>query len=358
MEDKDKTALDFSVPYNNNPELLPELFKLNEQSGNSIREIFLCAPQEHFGSGRVTRPVTSEEFTETVKRIHEHGIQTNLVMNSTCEGSRWYSREVMRATMELVRECHEGLGVRAITIANPLYVSEVRKNFPDIEICASVLGDIDCVQRAVIYREAGADVISTDTNINRNLELLEKIKEATGARLKLLVNEGCLYKCPFRKFHFNATSHVSKEIAEGIDDVSFADFFGAGIGVIARNHSQLLKSCWIRPEDLRRYSGITSYFKVVGRAQLNSFIIRSTRAYLNESWDGDMLDIVTGCSKRFSMINGAYLDNEKLGECGFFDKVTSCYNDCSRCSYCDELAKKLVKLGVMTKAKLQDMDKA
>ena len=81
--------------------------------------------------------------------------------------------------------------------------------FPDIGICASVLGSIDCVQRVVIYREAGADVITPDVNINRNLVLLKEIKEATNARLKLLVNEGCLYKCPFRQFHFNAKTHVT-----------------------------------------------------------------------------------------------------------------------------------------------------
>jgi hypothetical protein len=37
---------------------------------------------------------------------------------------------------------------------------------------------------AVIYREAGADVITPDANVNRNLGLLKEIKEATVARLK------------------------------------------------------------------------------------------------------------------------------------------------------------------------------
>jgi collagenase-like PrtC family protease len=86
---------------------------------------------------------------------------------------------------------------------------------PDIEICASVLGDIDCVQRAVIYRKAGADVITPDVNINRDLKLLKQIKEATNAELKLMVNEGCLYKCPFRKFHFTCIPHFPNRLIYG-----------------------------------------------------------------------------------------------------------------------------------------------
>jgi collagenase-like PrtC family protease len=358
MEEKVKNPLEFSVPYNNSPDLLLALCKLNEESRNNIKEIFLCAPQEYFGSGRITSLVNIDEFRATIKQIHDYGIQVNLVMNSTCDGSQWYSQDTIQATMKVIGEVHESLCVKAITIANPLYIAEVRKNFPNIEITASVLGDIDCVQRAVIYRDAGADIICPDVNINRNLNLLEKLKKATGARLKLLINEGCIYKCPFRKFHFNATSHVSKEIDECIPEVSFADFFGAGISVITKENSQLLKSCWIRPENLRLYGGITNYFKIAGRAQLNSFIIRSAQAYLDERWSGDMLDLVTGCSKRFSLAYGAYLDNERLGESGFFEKILTCDEDCTRCNYCEELARDLVKLGVMTQAKFQDTGRA
>jgi collagenase-like PrtC family protease len=251
---------------------------------------------------------------------------------------------------------HEEHGVEAVTISNPLYISKVRRRFPDIEICASVLGNIDCVQRAVIYHKAGADVITPDVNINRNLGLLKEIKEATKARLKLLVNEGCLYKCPFRQFHFNAKSHASKEVNKAGVDVSFADFFGAGTQVIREDLSQLLKSCWIRPEDIRKYSEITTYFKLVCRSQLKSFVVRAARAYLEESWDGDLFDLVSGCSKRFSINEGAYLNNKALDICGYFKMVTTCDNKCSQCSYCENLAEQLIVLEVFTPEKAEDTD--
>ena len=45
--------LEFSVPYNNDPETLAEIFRFKEHKGNRIREIYLSGPQEYSGSGRI-----------------------------------------------------------------------------------------------------------------------------------------------------------------------------------------------------------------------------------------------------------------------------------------------------------------
>ena len=344
--------LEFSIPFNQDPETLREIFKLAKTGSNRIREIYLSGPQEHSGSGRVSRKQDLSQTIELVNQIHKHNIRVNLCMNSTCEGSDWYAPDVVKAKLEYLRQMHEEHGVEAVTIANPLYIKEVRKNLPDMEICASVLGDIDCVQRAVLYNRAGANVITPDVNINRNLKLLKEIKEAANVELRLMVNEGCLYKCPYRRFHFNYVSHRSKEQgASRMDGVFFANCQQ----VTRKDHSQILKSCWIRPEDTRKYSGITNYFKIVGRARPKSFVIRSIKAYLKESWDGDLLDILSSSLNLFSLQEFAHLDNKSLGKYKFFEKVTSCDRNCSQCGYCEELAQKLIKLGVLTKARLEDM---
>ncbi len=348
-------ALEFSIPYNNDPETLTEAFQLKALNQNSIVEVYLSGPQTYAGSGRIVPEMDMAAFTGTVDRIHRAGLRVNLVLNSTCEGAEWYSQKTLAATLAYLRLAHEEHGVEAITTANPLYISAIRKRLPGVEICASVLGNIDCVQRAVIYREAGADTITPDVNINRDLELLREIKEATGARLKLLVNEGCLYKCPFRQFHFNAKSHLSKEVNKPDIDVSFGDFFGAGAEVIRKDLAQLLKSCWIRPEDIRKYSDITRYFKLVCRSKPKSFVIRAIKAYMEEAWAGDLLDLVSGCSNRISANEGIYLDNRVLEDCHFFDTVTRCDHTCSRCDYCRMLAAQVIQTGVFTPEKGEDV---
>jgi collagenase-like PrtC family protease len=348
-------SLEFSVPYNNDSDTLEALFALKQFGNNRITEVYLSGPQEYSGSGRIVPEIALESFLEIVDRIHQEGLRVNLVLNSTCEGSEWYSRKTVASTIEYLELMCGEHGVEALTLANPLYMKIIREKLPDVEICASVLGNIDCVQRAVIYRKAGADTITPDVNINRNLKLLEEIKETTQAKLRILVNEGCLFKCPFRQFHFNAQSHVSKQVSEAGLDVTFADFFGAGTQVIREDPAQLLKSCWIRPEDLRRYGEVATNFKLACRSQLKSFVVRVATAYMGESWDGDLLDLVSGCCKRFSMSHGAYLNNKALEAFKFFETVTACGNDCGRCSYCEQLAQQMLGLGLYSAEKREDL---
>lgn len=122
-------ALDFSVPYNSDKETLREIFRLNKSSKNRVREIYLSGPQRYSGSGRVAPEININELIDVVHEIHSEGIRVNLALNSTCEGSEWYSQEVVDSTMEYIGKMHGEQGVEAITIANPLYIKEVRKRF-------------------------------------------------------------------------------------------------------------------------------------------------------------------------------------------------------------------------------------
>jgi collagenase-like PrtC family protease len=348
--------LEFSVPYNNDPGTLPDIFRLKSKNGNRIREIYLSGPQEYSGSGRISPEMDFSEFAGIVDSIHREGIRVNLLLNSICEGSEWYSSPVLNSTMDYLKRVQEDHGIEAVTIANPLYVREVRRRFPNIEICASVLGDIDCVQKAVIFRKAGADAITPDVDINRDLSLLKRIKEKTGAEIKLMVNEGCLFRCAFRKFHFNYISHKSRKPGKGKKVRSEDNVFSLNcIQVSKSDPSQLLKSGWIRPEDARRYSGITSYFKIVGRTSSKSMLLRSLEAYLGESWDGDLLELMAGNIYSAGMSQLMHLDNKALDEIGFFDRVAACDKECSECDYCSAIIGKLMKRGVLTPAKIEDM---
>ena len=348
------SGLEFSVPYNNDPATLESVFQLKEQNGNRIREIYLSGPQEYAGSGRIASELGFGEFVRVVDSIHRQGIRVNLLLNSICEGSDWYSPAVLSSTMNYLKRVHEEHGVEALTIANPLYIREIKKRFPQIEVCASVLSDIDCVQKAVIFKKAGADVITPDVDINRDLNLLKRIKEKTGAEIKLMVNEGCLFRCAFRKFHFNYISHKSRKPEKGMraeDNV----FSLNCIQLSKSDPSQILKSGWIRPEDMRQYSEITGYFKLVGRTSSKTMILRCVEAYMNENWNGDLLELMAGNLYSIGMSQLMHLDNKTLDQIGFFDKVASCSKECSECDYCSAVVAKLIKRGVFTPEKIKDL---
>jgi collagenase-like PrtC family protease len=345
--------LEFSVPYNNDPDTLVEIFRFKHYGGNRIREIYLSGPQEHAGSGRIAPELDYDRFSQVVESIHKEGIRVNLLLNSICEGDDWYSPGVLKSTLGYLERAHAQQGIEAVTIANPLYIREVRKRFPNLEICASVLGDIDCVSKAAIFARAGADVLTPDVNINRDLALLERIRKTTGREIKLMVNEGCLFRCAFRKFHFNYISHKSrKPEGEKAEDNVFSMNC---IQVSQSDLSQILKSCWIRPEDARKYGEITGYFKLVGRTSSKSMLLRSLEAYLKESWDGDLLELMAGNLYSVAMSHLMHLDNKSLDAMDFFAKVTSCDKECSECTYCSELIGGLIRRGVFTPAKIEDL---
>jgi collagenase-like PrtC family protease len=348
--------LEFSVPYNNDPETLAEIFRFKEHKGNRIREIYLSGPQEYSGSGRIAPEMDFSGFADVVARIHREGIRVNLLLNSICEGGDWYSSQVLKSTMNYLERVFEEHGVEAITIANPLYIREVRRRFPDVEICASVLSDIDCVQKAVIFKKAGANVITPDVDINRNLPLLKRIKDAAQVEIKLMVNEGCLFRCAFRKFHFNYISHKSRNPDKTKNVKPEDNVFSLNCIQLSKSDpAQLLKSCWIRPEDAQRYGSITGYFKLVGRTSSKSMILRSLDAYMGESWDGDLLELMAGNLYSVGMSHLMHLDNKSLDAVKFFEKITSCDKECSECDYCSEIAGKLIRRGVFTSAKITDL---
>jgi collagenase-like PrtC family protease len=202
---------------------------------------------------------------------------------------------------------------------------------------------VDSVQKAIYFNKLGADVIVIDTDINRDMGLLLQIKKATTARLKLMPNLGCIYKCPFKNFHRTYTSHLSMNIATGKTRIGEKPpFFQQRCSrIVADEPYTIFQSSWIRPEDLRRYSGITNYFKISTRNTKGWNII--SRAYIEESWDGNLLDlIVDGALKSYSQSCDAYIDNRKLGEYNVFDKLLSCDQNCDRCDYCRELAATLI----------------
>jgi hypothetical protein len=106
---------------------------------------------------------------------------------------------------------------------------------------------------------------------------------------------------------------------------------------------------------MEKYSGISTFFKLVGRTSSTNMICRSIKAYMGEKWAGDLLELMAGNLYSCSMSNMLHLDNQSLDTEGFFEKVTSCDHECIDCNYCGELAQRLLKRGVLTTEKAKDM---
>jgi hypothetical protein len=84
-------------------------------------------------------------------------------------------------------------------------------------------------------------------------------------------------------------------------------------------------------------------------------LLRSLEAYLGENWDGDLLELMAGNLYSLAMSHLMNLDNKSLDAIGFFKAVTSCDKECIDCTYCSELARKLIRRGVFTPEKIKDL---
>lgn len=345
---------DFSLPFNGDIATLDRQLAMNGRNGNRVREVYLSVPPEIEGSGRAGggAELTMDEFVAVVQRIHRAGVGVNLTMNVTCGGSSWYESDHVERVCSFVRTMHEEHGVEAVTLANPFHIERVREACPEIEVAASVLGGIDCVMRAQTFADAGATVCTPATSINRDLKLLAAIHQRTGLEIKLMVNEGCLATCPYRPFHMNLISHRSKEGSAEGKDFSFA----CG-DILAKDPAELFRSNWVRPEELDRYAraGAATFFKVVGRDMLPSKVLRCSAAYLDQSYDGNLLDLLCSSVGFYGVEFSAYIDNKALDGTSYFRRLSTCNRRCYDCTYCDDLVRQHVRYGWVTEENLRDM---
>ena len=97
---------------------------------------------------------------------------------------------------------------------------------------------------------------------------------------------------------------------------------------------------------------------VMGRSCASAMVIRASKAYMDQSWEGDILDLMSGSINLFAVGYGGRLFNRDLEENHFFEKVSSCERNCSRYDYCSNLIKKHLNLKVLTSEKFDDLGPA
>jgi hypothetical protein len=178
--------------------------------------------------------------------------------------------------------------------------------------------------------------IVPDRALNRNPEKLTALSKAVknfdpAIRIELLANEGCMYQCPFK---FSHDAHISLSNTGLVKETTFQ--MNQNLGCQAyfnlRPHA-FLKSPFIRPEDIHHYQGIADGIKLCGRTRGVRFLKRCIRAYLNEYFGGNLLDLMDTPE---ILARQYHIDNTRLGK-RFFTTLTACTKVCKPCRICSEI---------------------
>lgn len=335
----------FSIPADFKTGTIDRYYEMNKAYKNSrVAETYgNITIGNKFGSGRAVNQLPAVDLLDLKKYIEysqDKGIGFNYTINATHLGNKEFTGEGVLEIKEFLSQLH-GIGVRLITAALPPLIEIIESLGCDFEIKASTLCQITNVNKAVAFKNKGVSRMVVDESINRNIKILRRIREEFGGKVELIINPICLKDCIYRMFHYNQIT----EDSTGISNKHGVNFYEHRC-VLQRhgNIGNVLRICFLRPEDLEYYSGIgINYFKLQGRhLVLVGDPVRTVKAYFDESFAGDLMDLIYMFQPQNSF--KIPIDNKKLDDFikPFLTKDDFCKRDCTACQYCDRYAKKII----------------
>ena len=285
-----------SVPTNWDPRLL-EFFE-----ENPIHNVYGMLDRDVWGGGKPSfiLPRVDRQIVEKhVRRLRDRGIAFTYLLNAPCFNNMEFDRETHRSLIDHIRWIRD-MGADSVAVSVPYLIELIKTQFPELNVRVSVIAVVDSVTKAEFYESLGVSEITLDFNINREFKKLGEIRRAVHCDLMLIVNDFCLFRCPYAIYHYNTIGHASQVMnsKDGfLIDNSMLNCFRQKLA----RPDEMIRSPWIRPEDLPHYEEIgIDYFKIAGRSRDTQYIMTTTQAYKEKSYSGNLLDLLEVVSKKIS----------------------------------------------------------
>ncbi len=346
---------------------------------SEVDSVFARLATDTTGGGRaayVLPLVNRRKAEEHIKYAHSKGIKFIYLYNASCLGNMEFSKEGRKRLEEEIEWVVEGAKVDAITVANNFLFRLLRKKYPKLSVGIGVFMKMGEIERFKYYQDQGAGYITITFNVMRDFKLLEKLRKNIKCEMHAFVNNICLFYCPHMVYHPNVLTHMSKTGSPS--SRVCVDYHTWTCDVIkCQKPAELIKSRWIRPEDLKTYEDMGfTHFKITDRSRASSWLVRATKAYVDRRYDGNLCDILSleipgdeksiqpEINKRFrrqllkycvsdqvwlkgsfgwGKLGRPYIDNRALdGFLEFYKKHDCSVSDCDKCGYCQRIADKAV----------------
>ncbi|MFH1381320.1 MAG: U32 family peptidase [Chloroflexota bacterium] len=332
----------------------------------SIYEVYGSLSSSPMGSMRTRASLpeaTTKDIGDFVQKLHTKGIKFSYALNAMTFRNSEYTAGGRKEIFKFLDWLKE-IRADSVIIANPFLAKLIKEHYT-FEVSVSSVACVDSVQKAADWQEMKVASIKLPLVANRNFLLLRSIIKNTTAEVEVMVNQLCLYQCPFERYHTVTTYTDSQAAKRWGKAPAFLDWCRLNCNLIRwGNPAELIKSPFIRPEDvpLYRRCGV-KFFKIVGRnKRMRNRIVTVIKAYQTGKWPGNLLDIV-GINENpppFEMTQYYpasdfekyfteplyYVDNPKLaGFINYFiENGQKCSYLCGTCQYCDQTANRVVRL--------------
>lgn len=346
MPGSGKDKMQLNVPTNWSSELLEGI------KDCPISTVYGRLPREIVGGGRpaAALPEISRKDVQThIAQVRELGWDFNYVLNAACLGNLEYSQDGYNKIRELLDWMCEA-GVTSTTVSVPYLIEIIKEHYSQLRVVASVFCHIDSIELAKFYQNLGVAEITIVQSYNRQFKFLEKFRKKLDCDLQIIVNNACLLGCPYRRYHANINAHSSQS---GQENLPFDYPVISCTRVRLSDPGEVVKSPWIRPEDLHYYEAIgINRFKLSGRTKTTEWLITAIKAYTERHSPDNFAELLSvpngyGSYKRKSysgvplvdlVVNNHALDNFLP----FFLKNGCQLEDCRKCGYCDKVAMEAV----------------
>ena len=341
-----------------------DLALIDELAQYPVSGVYGVSDHTIVGGGRpsfLLQKVTEDDVADYIQKIHQKGMEFSYLLNAPCMNNMEYDPHHHKEILNYLQWISD-IGVDSVTVTIPFLMQLIKEQFPKLKIRVSTIAHVNSVNRAMFYENLGADEITLGVMINRDFKTLEQIQKAVKCKIIVLLTDGCLYQCPFRHYHYNALGHASQTYQQF--ERNYIDTCILNCSIIKfSDPTEVIKARWVRPEDLSHYEAIgIDNFKIAGRRMSTQWITRSVKAFSSRKYEGNLIDIIQGFSMSFGGLeqkdpnvkltetigeeskSKLVIDNTKLD--GFIDffKKQNCLAMCNECNYCEEWAKKAIKL--------------
>ena len=188
-----------------------------------------------------------------------------------------------------------------------------------------------------------------DRSLNRDLSRLREIHTECAQlwpdmRLGLLANEGCLPACPYKLTH-DANISLGRFDPDQERTFDLNNTLGCA-RAFSHDPSLILRSPFIRPEDIDAYTPYVQTIKLGGRTRGGRIMRKVLCMYMQRSYPGNLLELMD--TQEF-LADKLYVANQALPP-DFGSRTIDCGLRCYKCSYCASLASTHVQhLGIHIK---------
>jgi collagenase-like PrtC family protease len=343
------------VPTNWDPDLILPLSRL--EASVQLYGVLPTSMIGSGGSGPDNVHMVENQAEEYIERAHAAGLKFDYLLNAPSMGNmEWDESTHQELLMHL--NWISSIGADSVTVTIPYLVELIKRQFPQLNVRVSTIAHVNSAARARFFESLGADSITLDINVNRDFAVLKAIREAVTCELTVLMNNLCLYQCPYEYYHHDGLGHAS----QSYNPVNgyYVDYCVLRCTLDRLSDiSQIIKCRWARPEDVQVYEEIgIDMFKISGRSMPSERIVRAAAAYSSRHYDGNLYDIMNVISPKMGFVSSAlpgvpnnttgsppkfYIDNQALEGFVDFFKKQNCLSGCSHCQYCERIASKVVR---------------